>query len=51
MLTFINVNLWKYNPSRELHENCESYCAEAARTPLYAANLREDAKLLKYFQA
>ena len=29
----------------------ESYCAEAARTPLYAANLREEAKLLKYFQA
>ena len=24
----------------------ESYCTEAARTPLYAANLREDAKLL-----
>ena len=29
----------------------ESYCAEAAKTPLYAANLREEAKLLKYFQA
>ena len=29
----------------------ESYCAEAAKTPLYAANLREAAKLLKYFQA
>ena len=27
------------------------YCAEAAKTPLYAANLREEAKLLKYFQA
>ena len=27
----------------------ESYCAEAAKTPL--ANLREEAKLLKYFQA
>ena len=29
----------------------ESYCAEAAKTPLYAANLREEAKILKYFQA
>ena len=29
----------------------ESYCAEAAKTPLYAANLREEAKLLKYVQA
>ena len=29
----------------------ESYCVEAAKTPLYAANLREEAKLLKYFQA
>ena len=28
----------------------ESYCFEAAKTPLYAANLREEAKLLKYFQ-
>ena len=27
----------------------ESYCSEAAKTPLYAANLREDAKTLKYF--
>ena len=25
----------------------KSYCAEAAKTPLYAANLREEAKLLK----
>ena len=29
----------------------ESYCFEAAKTPLYAANLREESKLLKYFQA
>ena len=29
----------------------ESYCAGAAKTPLYAANLREEAKILKYFQA
>ena len=29
----------------------ESYSAEAAKTPLCAANLREEAKTLKYFQA
>ena len=29
----------------------ESYCAEAAKTPLYAANLREEAKIVKYFRA
>ena len=29
----------------------ESYCAEAAKTLLFAAYLREDAKTLKYFQA
>ena len=30
----------------------ESYCAEAAKTPLYdAANFRQEAKTLKYFQA
>ena len=27
----------------------ESYCAEAAKTPLYAANLSKEAKTLKYF--
>ena len=29
----------------------ESYCAEAAKKPLYASKLREDAKVTKYFQA
>ena len=29
----------------------ESYCAEAAKKPLYAAKMREDAKITKYFQA
>ena len=29
----------------------ESYCAGAAKKPLYAAKLREDAKFLKYLQA
>jgi hypothetical protein len=29
----------------------ESYCARAAKEPLHAAKIREDAKLLKYFQA
>ena len=29
----------------------ESYCAEAAKEPLYASKLREDAKVTKYFQA
>ena len=29
----------------------ESYCAEAAKKPLYASKLREDAKVIKYFQA
>jgi len=29
----------------------ESHCAEAAKTPLYAANFSEDAKTIKYFQA
>ena len=29
----------------------EFYCAEAAKTPLYTANVREETKTLKYFQA
>ena len=29
----------------------ESYCAEAAKKPLYASKLTEDAKVTKYFQA
>ena len=29
----------------------ESYCAGAAKEPLHAAKIREDAKILKYFQA
>ena len=35
------------------HRNtcCWSYCAEAAKTPLYTANVREETKTLKYFQA
>ena len=28
----------------------ESYCAEAAKTPLYAANLKEEAKTLNTFK-
>ena len=29
----------------------ESYCAEAEKKPLYASKMREDAKVIKYFQA
>ena len=29
----------------------KSYCAEAAKKPLYAAKMREDAKITKYYQA
>ena len=29
----------------------KSYCAEAAKKPQYASKMREDAKVIKYFQA
>ena len=53
-MLYVLITKLSYIIYRQLGRNgkkpaAESYCSEAAKTPLYAANLREDAKTLKYF--